>query len=348
MTSDSRSSIVVSENSYIHIYIYTHRYTHSHIHRGVQIMEALAIRETTAIQPSIAINEEMLARFIAFLDASPKTVQTYSRAIRQFIKWLSLNGITQPTREDIIAYREELKVSHKPNTVQSYIIAVRLFFQWLEQERIYPNIAQHIKGAKISKEHKKDYLTSGQVKAVLGGIDRSTPQGRRDYALFCLMVTGGLRDIEVHRANIEDLRTLGDSTVLYLQGKGREERAEYVKVPAVVERAIRASLADRKDTQGSKPLFISLSNNSKGQRMTTRSISGIIKKYLVQAGYNAETLTAHSLRHTAVTLSLLGGEKLEEVQQFARHKNIATTQIYAHNLDRMKNQCENTIASAIF
>lgn len=311
-------------------------------------MEALAIRENTAIQAGISINEEMLARFIAYLDASPKTVQTYSRAIRQFIKWLADNGITQPTREDIIAYREELKLAHKPNTVQSYIVAVRLFFQWLEQEKIYPNIAQHIKGAKISKEHKKDYLTSTQVKAVMSCIERDTPQGRRDYAIFALMVTGGLRDIEVHRANIEDLRTLGDSTVLFLQGKGRQERAEYVKVPAEVERAIRATLADRTETQPDKPLFISMSNNSKGQRMTTRSISGIIKGTLKKAGYDSHTLTAHSLRHTAVTLSLLGGNSLQEVQQFARHSNIATTQIYAHNLDRMKNQCENTIANAIF
>lgn len=310
-------------------------------------MEALAVRESTALQAT-SINEDMLARFISYLDTSPKTVQTYSRAIRQLYKWLGYHGISRPTREDIIAYREELKATHKATTVQSYIIATRLFFQWLEQERLYPNIAQHIKGAKISKEHKKDYLTSKQVKAVMAGIETDSPQGRRDYAIFALMVTGGLRDIEVHRANIEDLRTLGDSTVLYLQGKGREERAEYVKVPAEVERALRESLADRPTASKTDPLFISLSNNSRGGRVSTRSISGIVKKALVNAGYNSDTLTAHSLRHTAVTLSLLGGNSLQEVQQFARHSNISTTQIYAHNLDRMKNQCENTIASAIF
>lgn len=82
--------------------------------------------------------------------------------------------------------------------------------------------------------------------------------------------------------------------------------------------------------------------------MSTRSISGIIKARLRSAGYDSERLTAHSLRHTAVTLSLLGGNSLQEVQQFARHSNIATTQIYAHNLDRAKNKCENTIANAIF
>ena len=311
-------------------------------------MEAVALRENTSLQAGQAVTEALYNSFLSYLDASPKTVQTYRRAIGQFMKYLALNGITQPTREDVIAFREELKADHKPSTIQNYVTAVRLFFQWTAQANLYPDIAQHIKGAKLTKEHKKDYLTSSQVKHLLADMEKDTVQGRRDYAIFSLMVTGGLRDIEVHRANIEDLRTLGDNTVLYLQGKGREERAEYVKIPAQVEKAIRASLADRKDAKGNQPLFISLSNNSKGDRITTRSISGIVKANLVRAGYDSDRLTAHSLRHTAVTLSLLGGMKLEEVQQFARHSNISTTQIYAHNLERAKNPCENTIASMIF
>ena len=311
-------------------------------------MEALAIRNNTEIQRGQALSEEMYNRFIAYLDSSPKTVETYSRALRQFFKYLAFNGITQPTRETVIAFREELKEGHKPSTIQNYIVAIRLFFQWTEQERLYPNIAEHIKGSKVEKHHKKDYLTSHQLKDILSGIDRSTPQGRRDYAIFSLMVVGGLRDIEVHRANIEDLRTLGDSTILSLQGKGKEERTQYIKVPAEVEKALRASLADREDKKPSSPLFISLSNNSKGQRISTRSVSGIIKGALKKAGYDSEKLTAHSLRHSAITLSLLGGNSIEQVQQFARHSNINTTMVYVHGLDRAKNKCENTIASAIF
>lgn len=311
-------------------------------------MNALTLNGNNSLVNTPVVNEDILDSFIAYLDASPKTVQTYSRAIKQFLKYLSDRGITQPTREDIITFREELKENHKASTVQNYIVAVRLLFQWAEQTGAYPNIAQHIKGAKISKEHKKDYLTSNQVKTILGGIERDSEQGRRDYAIVALMVTGGLRDIEVSRANIEDLRTLGDTTVLYLQGKGKVDRADYIKIPVEVEQAIRESLKDREKTTGTDPLFISLSNNSRGNRITTRSISGIVKDRLVKAGYDSDRLTAHSLRHTAVTLSLLGGNSLQEVQQFARHSNISTTQIYAHNLDRLANQCENTIASAIF
>ena len=310
---------------------------------------AIATRGAGQIVQAQAINGEAFSRWIAYIDASPKTVQTYTRAIKQLFAYLSINGIAQPTREDIIAFRDELKASgHKPTTVQNYITATRLFFQWTEQEGIYPNIAEHIKGAKLDREHKKDYLTSAQVKTVLNAIERDTLQGLRDYAILTTMVTGGLRTIEVIRADIGDLRTLGDSTALYVQGKGREEKTDYVKISAPVEKAIRAYLKARGPAEEGEPLFISLSNNSKGKRLTTRSISGIVKRRLQAAGFDSSRLTAHSLRHTAVTLALLAGEDITEVQQFARHANIATTMIYNHAIDKSKNTCGEAVTAAIF
>ena len=308
----------------------------------------IILQESNGIIEYKSITTDLFTKFIDFVDATPKTIQTYTRAIRQFAKWLEAHGITQPTREDVIAYREELKAEHKPSTVQNYITAVRLFFQWAEREGFYSNIADHIKGAKLDKNHKKDYLTSRQVKKVLEQAKEESIEGLRNYAILVLMFTGGLRTIEVSRANIEDLRTAGDNTVLYIQGKGHEEKTDYIKLMPEVEDAIRAYLKARGASDNKELLFTSLSNNSKGARISTRSVSGIVKEALVNAGFNSDKLTAHSTRHTAVTLALMGGQSLQEVQQFARHTNIATTQIYAHNLDRAKNQCEATIAKAIF
>lgn len=291
---------------------------------------------------------EAYKSYVGFLDASPRTIQTYTGNIKQFIKWLYQNGIKQPTRQDIINYREELKERCKPSTVQNYITALRLFFKWTAQAGLYPDIADHIKGAKLDTSHKKDYLSAMQIKDILSTIDTRTAKGKRDYSIFVLMVTGGLRDIEISRANIEDLAQKGGCTILYLQGKGREERTEYIKVVPAVEKPLREYLRTRKKAKSIQPLFTSLSNNNKGERLTPKSISSIIKAILINAGYNSDRLTAHSLRHTAVTLSLIGGLPLEEVQQFARHKNISTTQIYAHNLDRAKNRSEETIAKSIF
>lgn len=292
--------------------------------------------------------ETWFSCFIAFIDASPKTVETYKRAIRQFISWLYAQGITAPTRETVLAWRAALEVNHKPTTIQGYIVAVRRFFAWLEDSGLYKNVAANVKGAKIDKNFKKDYLTPDQLKAVLAGIKRDTAQGRRDYAITAIMATCGLRDIEVSRAKVGDLRTLGAQTVLYIQGKGRAEKTEFVIVPAQVENAIRASLADRKTLTDAEPLFVSLSNNSIGSAMSTRSISGTVKKALCAAGYNSSRLTAHSLRHTAITLALIGGATLQETQQYARHASINTTMIYAHNLDRAANTCAARVAESIF
>lgn len=289
----------------------------------------------------------LLKNYIDYIDATPKTVETYSKALKQFYSYTERNQIKQPTRQDIINFREYLEQNHKASTVNTYIIAIRQFFKWTEQNGIYANIADHVKGKKISREPKKDYLTPVQIKTILRSIDRTSLSGKRDYALITLMVTCGLRDIEVNRANIEDIRTQGINTVLFLKGKGRDDKNEYVIIPEQVELALREYLKERNATS-TQPLFTSISNHSNNERLTTRSISRIVKKAFVSCGYDSNRLTAHSLRHTAVTLALQSGNSLQEVQQFARHTNINTTMIYAHNLEKQSNKCSNSIATELF
>jgi len=294
------------------------------------------------------ISGDLFDRFISFLDVRPKTVETYKGALRQFFLFLAAKGVTHPTREDILAFREELRKKCKPTTVQLYIIAVRQFFKWTAQEGLFHNVADNVKGAKLDRAHKKDYLTSVQSKEVLDSIEKDTLQGARDYALLALMVTTGLRTIEVARANIEDLRIAGNSAALYIQGKGRDEKTEYVKIDPPVEKAIRSYLKKRGSTEKGHPLFGSLSNNSRLERLAVRSISRIIKIRLKSAGYNSDRLTAHSLRHTAVTLALMKGEELRDVQRFARHASINTTLIYDHSIEMAGNTCSKSVSTAIF
>lgn len=312
-------------------------------------MNNLVIANNNQIRSKQEIQAELFNKFIAYLDTSKNTVKTYTTGLKQFFNYLAINGIKNPDRQDVIAFRDELKASgHKPTTVQNYITAVKIFFSWTAQEGYYPNVAERIKGAKLNRDHKKDYLTSKQVKKVINIVDLDQEKGLRDYAILATMITGGLRTIEVSRANIEDLRVVGEQTVLYIQGKGREEKTEYIKISQEVENAIRNYLKTRDNVSDQEPLFTSLSNNSRGKRLSTRSISGMVKDRLKEAGFNSERLTAHSLRHTAVTLSLLAGKDITEVQQFARHKNIATTMIYNHSLEQAKNSCSEAISKAIF
>ncbi|MFM2765152.1 tyrosine-type recombinase/integrase [Limosilactobacillus fermentum] len=183
---------------------------------------------------------------------------------------------------------------------------------------------------------------------MLETIPQDTLKGKRDYAMLALMLTMGLRTIEVSRANVGDIRTQGDAVVLYVQGKGHVDKDALVRMPNHVETAVRTYLKARKASDPQSPLFASTSHQNAGQRMTTRSISGIVKSSFIAAGYDSPRLTAHSTRHTSATLSLLNGATLQETQQLLRHVNLQTTEIYAHNLNAIKNQSSQKIDDAIF
>lgn len=311
-------------------------------------MNEISVIEKNEIVASTAITEELYNRWLAFIDVRPKSVDTYRKAVKQFMVYLADNGISYPEKENVISWRESLRETHKATTIQTYITAVRLFFSWLEDEGIYKNIAYKVKAPKIEKGFKKDYLTSKQSHKILTSINTETVKGLRDYAIVATMITTGVRTIELERANVGDLSTVADSTVLFIQGKGKDDKADYVKLAPQVEDAIIAYLKTRGELKESDPLFISTSNNNAGKRITTRSIRAIAKESMVDAGYNSERYTAHSMRHTAGTLALLNGSSLAQVQQLLRHTNINTTMIYQHGIERAKNNSELNIANAIF
>ena len=136
--------------------------------------------------------------------------------------------------------------------------------------------------------------------------------------------------------------------MLYIMGKGKTSKSQFVKLSGHVLQAIRAYLEMRGAVADDEPLFASLSHRNFGGRMTTKSISRICKSAMINAGFNSRRLTAHSLRHTSITLALLAGMSLQDVSQFARHSNISVTMIYSHDIDRLKSRCEMAISEAIF
>lgn len=295
------------------------------------------------------LTAELFSRWTEYIDGSERTKATYTANIKRFSEWLEVNGIRHPERADVLRYRDELKAKYKPATVHGYLVAVKLFFQWLEQEKLYPDIAKHIKGAKVDPYHKKDPLTSRQAAKVLDSLNENTAAGLRDYAIIALMLTTGLRTRSIILANLEDVRTLGEQTVLYYQGKGHEEKAEFVKLSEPVLKAIQRYLEARGGSPApNEPLFASAAHRNTGERMTTRSISRIVKNALKAAGLESERLTAHSLRHTAATLAMINGASLQEVQQLLGHKNINITMVYLHTLDRTRNTSTDRVTAAIF
>ncbi len=298
--------------------------------------------------------EDVLGLFLSSLDVSLATKSTYSRTLKQFLLWLQEAGKTallqrhelQP--EDILQYKEALLAEGKSAySVSSYLTSVRRFFSWLEVKGLHTNVAREVKGAKKPKGFRKDTLTPEQLRSALDGIDRSTLEGLRDYAMFNLMARTALRTVEVSRATVGDLRQEGGRAILWVTGKGRSAADEFVLLTEETLVPIREWLSLRRAAfgplQDEEPLFCSLSNNNQGGQITTRYISGVVKRALRAIGLDSKRLTAHSLRHTAITLARLGGASLEATQAMARHSKIETTQQYDHMINRLQGAAEQFI-----
>lgn len=248
-----------------------------------------------------------------------------------------------------------LRISCKPNTAAQYLRSVCAFFTWTAQAGLYPNIAAGIHSPKIrSDTHRKEALSPADVlriersieataaaqaaaaaqayKDMAGRIKRSTEQGKRLRAIYLLAVNCGLRTIELSRANIKDIETRGGQAFIYIWGKGHSEPDTRKPLAPEVKAALDDYISSRTDNpSGSSPLFVSTGNRSGGQRIAATTISTMLKRAMQAAGYDSERITAHSLRHTAGTSVMSITEDLFITQQYMRHSNPATTEIYLHN-----------------
>jgi site-specific recombinase XerD len=309
-------------------------------------MNNLIIQKESTIIETVDF-DSVVPEFFKYIDVKPGTEKGYWGGIKNFLQFLVENNIKYPTRETVILFKNYLKSSVKPGTVNLYLIAVKKFFSWLEETNRYTNVAETVKGVESSKYDKKDALNKQQIKTLLESFDTTTVVGKRDKAMIALMLSCGLRDIEVSRLEKNDFFMDDGNFYAWVQGKGRDSKNEMVFVPMDTYLLYREYLKSRKD--GSNYSFVGESNRS-NKNLAPGSISRIVKTALRAIGLDNERLTAHSLRHTAVTMALKAKIDITEVQQFARHANIQTTMIYNHNIDKIKARfnCGNAIVNGIF
>ena len=331
-------------------------------------MNDLIISPAPAELQTAADMKTIVERFIEYLNVKDVTVKSYGVCIRCFLEWMQDNFIQQPQTEDIKNYVKFLASPHRrrqrcdrpgsepgnvitlsAGTQARYLRAVKMFFKWTAQEKLYPNIADNVKGAKVRADNtKRDPLQREDARTVLDSIDRTDAAGKRDYAMILLSITAGLRIIEMQRANIGNIEMDAGERVLWVQGKGHDEADAKKKLTPEVYSAILDYLDTRKHREKDAPLFASTGNRSNGQRLTEPSISRIIKNRLIAAGYDTHRISAHSLRHTSVTFLLESGATIQEAQYHARHASPETTGIYAHNIDQRKQHPEQRIYNFMY
>lgn len=296
--------------------------------------------------------DDLVQSFLRDQDVKSSSKATYERCLRQFVAWLESTGriesLADLQRDDLLEYKEDLlQRGRSAYTISLYMTAVRKLFQWLESKKLYPDVAKGVKGAKKPRGHRKDVLSPEEIKKALEAIDRTTLAGLRDYALLNLLARTGLRTVEVARAKVGDIRQepglQRGERVLWIQGKGRDTADEFVVLTKNTLAPLQEYLQVRARNSQEAPLFSSESDRNYMEALSTRTLSRIVKDSLRRSGLDSSRLTAHSMRHTAITLAILGGASPQQAQAMARHTDIKVTLGYFHNLSRVEAAAERAI-----
>lgn len=300
-------------------------------------MQNLVLNENKRI-----IVGEYIKKFLDYIDVSDNTIKAYNVGLLQFIDYLKSNNIQEPTREDIIAFREYLKEEQlKPNTINAYLIAIRNFYNWLEYEGITKDIAKKIKGIKLERKHLKRGLSLEEIKKVL-----SVCKDTREQLLIKLMINCGLRCNEVVNIQLTDFYDDKGIVMMKVLGKARSGlKQDSIKIDNRLFELIQEYVKqyDIKDY-----LFVSTSNHNTNGKLTTKTIRYIVKHLFEKAGLDMEMLSTHSTRHTTCELLLEKGMPIQEVSEFMRHKSINTTIVYSKELDARNSQASNILCDEIF
>ena len=284
---------------------------------------------------------------------SEKTRKTYLEAWGDFLAFVGLPPAAV-TQSDVIAYKTHLKTDVSPSTGRPYsqstvnlrLSAVSSFYAFAVGRQLRAdNPVEGVKRESVTPYGKATWLSpeEGEDLAFVGAIDQTTDQGRRDYALALLYLTGAFRVSEVAGLTVGNLRRQGRRLLVTYRRKGGE--VEEVALALEAAEALDAYLAGRGELRPKAPLFVA---TEKGKRaaaaigrygeeekpLTTRAIRYLVKTYATKAFGESRGIRPHSLRHTAAQAASMEGATLAEVSRLLKHANVGITSIYLHSTNK--------------
>jgi integrase/recombinase XerD len=268
---------------------------------------------------------------------SHHTLHSYRDSFKLLLQFLAgkkgdLGRLTmeQVTYDRVMAFLSHLEKgrNNQVSTRNVRLSAVRSFFRFVGAH--YPEhlaLAQRILSAPLKRTASREiqHLALSEIEAVLGGIDRLTPNGRRDHALLTFLFNTGARVSEVVALQACDL-ALDPPPSVRLHGKGRKDR----NCPLWPEtaKALRAYLHEIAPLEP-RSVFL----NHHGQPLTRFGIRWILLKHVQRAALKLPTLRSkrlhpHSVRHSTAIHLLQSGIDLSTIANWLGHVSINTTTKY--------------------
>ncbi len=286
---------------------------------------------------------------IAQGDATDDTIRAYYREVDFWVQWCQRHNVdvADARRIHIEMYRQEMKQQGlRINTRSHKLSIIRRFYDSAVEAGLRDNNpAAGVRGGKDQTpgEEKIKSLTNAALIRLMSVINTDKLVGKRDRAIIAMMAIHGLRRIEIERMNESSLLVQEDLASIEVQGKGNRMRQVYLR-PDTYRVITDYLIAKHKaGFVAEGPCFISLSNRSRGQRISRRSLNEIVDHYLNEASLKRVGVSCHSLRHTFGTLSIAGGAKVEDLKEAMGHVEIESTELYVKAIARVENNPANFI-----
>ena len=266
------------------------------------------------------------------LDINETSRADYETRTPLFLDFIKKEGLN---RNSYLEYKRYLnsRVDFSVATKAKYLTVAKVILKELARQSYLPaDITTTIKGFKQIKKHKKDGVNDEEMGKLMEAVKLlpDNSGNSRLKAILTLLTLQGLRQVEITRLDVSDLDLVA-GTALVL-GKGRDDKELIYLYPETVK-ALTEYTQLNKIKSGA--LFTSKSNNSKSQRLTTRSVRGMVKALLTKLDI---AKTTHGFRHyfTTTLIKTYKGDLLE-VASYTRHRSLEMLQVYN---DTVKKQAD--------
>ncbi|MEG4801261.1 tyrosine-type recombinase/integrase [Microcoleus sp. ARI1-B5] len=183
------------------------------------------------------------------------------------------------------------------------------------------------------------------MQSVLSIPDRSTPQGKRDYAVLRLLWDNALRRGEIGGANIGDFDPLARTLNIY--GKGRGTQAQLIDLHNATADAISDWLSVRGAAMPQEPLFIALTKREYGLRLSGYAIYKLVFSTCSAAGI-PKRISPHRIRHAAITTLLdASNGNTRMAQKLSRHTSSNVLNCYDDNRQSLQREASGLLAGLV-
>lgn len=287
-------------------------------------------------------NEALLGRFLE--DARDRYAESILRrdesTVRQFILYcesVKSKDVEQMGVMDLIDFLGWLK-KRRPAGLKAAASTMRHFYLFLTKQGLVPNnLLAALKP--WDTPHKKAYGTfsTQEKEKILGAIDRNSPAGKRDYAIFSLAIDCVIRSSDICSLKLEDINWKGQC-ISIVQKKTR------IPVTLPFSRRSGDAIADYiLNARGSSPLpyvFLKFSFSDSG--MTSSLLCARLKKCMKNAGINREPherINMHTFRRSLGTDMADSGSTLEMIGQVLGHSCPSSAKAYLSFSERSLKEC---------